>query len=562
MSIRSTLNKLLYGLIHKVVALRDSRNTIAKWYPTCFGKNFLFDPMFQEPDGQAYFAKFHCEELDNPLTVNFKRFKTDIIRARHCAAGSVHSVQVTEPSALPVAVTGIPLRESTASQTIKVDVEGKDLTLGDLASERYYYLPISAPGTVRLSSATDMIVGNPLPLAQKKRHQARMVMTIFMDNFGWDVLNFLNLERDVPNLARFFSKGTVFDQCFSASNWTLASVGSIVSGRSTSHHNMFHNDRTDLLLGDDYKVLPEYFHDDGYLTLQVCGNVRKSPAYGFVKGYDRTVYRKDIGLGESLETIYDHVRAFPERDHFVWLTIMDVHHTIAGVPDLTNQLNVPIEAHDYRKRKGKSPRVLGADTRSIARYVQDFKRADFYLGQLFAFLEERYGDDEMLVALVSDHGPGFLSENTALLSSQKTHVPFMLRGRNVPTLRTSELIQGADILPSILALNGWTSANPIDGRVPEALGGDPGREFVLSEIRINGEKYLATIRDRRFEFHMESVDRLGDEGSINLTGATITLHERDGDKTDIAGQHPDMVRRYSRYLHDFLGLPWQDSGND
>ncbi|MDA0241047.1 MAG: sulfatase-like hydrolase/transferase, partial [Proteobacteria bacterium] len=525
MSIRSFLSKTLYRFIHRAIAFRDARYTIAKWYPTCFGKNFFYDPMFPKPDGQAYFAKYHGEKLDNPLTVNFKRFKTDIMQARRLKAGR-HTVHVTTPSALPVALTGIGPHEATGLHAITVQTGERELSLGGLASDRYYYLPILVPGPVVLSADTDLIVANPLPLTQKKSHPVRMVMTIFIDNFGWDILDHLNWKKDLPNLSRFFASGMIFDQCYSSSNWTLAGVGSIVSGQSLSHHNMFHNDREDAFVGDGYKILPEYFQDDGYLTLQVCGNVRKSPGYGYVKGYDRTVYRNDIPLGESLEAIYDHVRAFPERDHFVWLTVMDAHHTLAAVPDITNQLQVPLETHDYTKRKGKSPRVLGADARSVARYIQELKRVDFYLGQLFAFLEERFKSDEMLVALVSDHGPGFLSDSPGLLSQQKTHVPFILRGRDIPAGRTDEFLQAADILPTLLAANGWKSANEIDGRLAEALGGPKGRDFVLSEIKISGQPYLATIKDWTFEFNLESVIPVDDDGRINLTGAKAELLQR------------------------------------
>lgn len=553
MSIRSFLSKTLYGLIHRGIALRDARYTIAKWYPTCFGKNFLYSPMFPERDGEAYFAKFHNEKLDNPLTVNFKRFRTDIMRARRLPAGE-HVVEVAEPSALPVALTGSAPHEATQLHAITVTADGREVRLGGLAVDRYYYLPITVPGLVRLSAGTDLIVARPLPLKQKKYHATRFAMTIFIDNFGWDVLDRLDWQQDLPNIARFFAGGTIFDQCYSASNWTLAGVSSIVSGQSLSHHNMFHNDAEDAFVGDGYKILPQYFQDEGYLTLQVCGNVRKSPGYGYVRGYDRTVYRNDIPLGESLEAVYDHVRAFPQRDHFVWLTIMDVHHTLAAAPDITNQLNVPLEAHDYTKRKGKSPRVLGADDRSVARYVEELKRVDFYLGQLFTFLEERYGHDEMLVALVSDHGPGFLSDDPGLLSQQKTHVPFMLRGRNVPAGRSDEFVQASDILPTILAANGWASANSIDGCVARTLGGNQGRDFVLSEIRLSGEFYLAVIKDHQFQFSLESAIPVDDGGRIVLTGAKPELRERAGEQRDVTAKHPEVVERYVRYVHEFLGL--------
>ncbi|MBF0267902.1 MAG: sulfatase-like hydrolase/transferase [Alphaproteobacteria bacterium] len=550
---KKLLLRAIYSLIGYLIAKRDARSSSAKWFPNCFGKNFLYSPLFPQADGKAYWAKYHAEKLDNPLTVNFKRFKADILKGQLCCAGSWHELNIDVPSALPYAVTGVPIHQLDREYEALLRCSGSTMRLGGLAADRFYYLPIREPGEVALKSDHNLIVAEAIPLQQKKKHPLRMVMTVFIDNFGWDVLHHIDVETSLPNISRFFSKGAVFENCYSASNWTLAGVGSIVSGKLLSSHNMFHFSKDDVLLGDGYKVLPEYFQEDGYLTFQVCGNTRKSPGYRYVKGYDRTVYRNEMPLCESLDVLYDHVRAFPERDHFVWLTIMDAHHTLAAEPDVANQLQAHLMAQDYARPKGKSPMQLGFDAPVLARYVEELKRIDFHLGMLFSFLEERYSDDDMVVALVSDHGPGCLSNDPHPLAHQKTHVAYMLRGRGVSPGRIQEITHVTDILPSLLKLASLPPASSIDGRLPVALGGNEARSFATAEIKYAGLPYEASIKDAEFEFYLKTKARVDDKGNVDIADHDVELFPKLDWSRDVIADHPELAAGYTAHVASILG---------
>ena len=89
--------KFFYSLVNSVVAWRDRKDRTSKWFPTCQGNNFLYAPLFADADGEAYFTKYHAEKPDNPLTVNFKRYKTDILRGRLVPAGTSHSLRIDVP---------------------------------------------------------------------------------------------------------------------------------------------------------------------------------------------------------------------------------------------------------------------------------------------------------------------------------------------------------------------------------------------------------------------------------------------------------------------------------
>ena len=547
------IKQLFYWILHRVIARRDSRNRTAKWFPTCFGRNFLYDSLFPEESGRAYFTKYHAEKPGNPLAVDFKRYKMDILKGRLLTTGQWYRLQVKTPSALPIAVTGVDITQPGKYFNATIRCCGRDLNLGGLVADRYYYLPIREPGEVEIKSDQRLVVADPLPLTQVRRHKLKLVLVLFVDNFSWDILGHLDFARDLPNLHRFFSKGVMFDNCHSSSNWTLTGVGSLVSGKTASNHGMIHSVDEGVFLGEGYRVLPEYFQEKGYMTFQVCSNPRKSPAYRYVRGFDRTVYKMEMSLSEMIGVMLDHLRAFPDRDHFVWTSILDAHHSLAGVPDIANQLSVPLEAHDYSSPQKKSPFKLAADESARQRYVMELKRIDFFLGPIFDWILSQYDDEEILVTLISDHGTGVITSDPHELSHQKTHVPLMLRGTNLPAgRRTDEIVQNTDVLPSILNLAGLVSSNIIDGQVPAILGGHKKRLWVLSESKFPGKKYRATIKDSQFEFYFESDSLVGEKGQFSADRYHTELFRIKDWSRDVSAENPDVVRDFTAKILSHL----------
>lgn len=552
--LRSSLSKLFYNIIWRLTALRDGRDQTSKWFPTCQGTNFLYAPLFPQDDGRAYFTKYHAEKANNPLAVNFKRYKADIVKGRAYSKGDVCRLRIDEPSAVPYAITGVDIVYPIGDYRAQLKVNGKEMNLGGLVADRFYYLPFREPADIELSSPHDIVVGDPIAFTQNKRHAVRMALVLFIDNFTWEIVDRLRPEVDLPNISKFFAKGTVFENCHSASNWTLPGVGTLVSGKTLTGHGMFHHARRDVLLGDSYPVLAELFHADGYLTFQACGNTRKSPRYGYVKGFDRTVYKNEMSLAETLDAFFEHLRAFPERDHFVWLTIFDAHHTLADVPAVANQLAVPLHAHDYRTQKAKSPMMLEANDGSTLRYIEELKRIDFHLGSVFEMIEARYSEDEVMACVVADHGTGFTTADPHVLSAEKTHVTFMLRGPGVPAGgHATELVQNTDIMPTLLKVVDIASPTDVHGRVPQFLGGPPARQWVLSEVKYVNKPYLASVKDEDFHFYFETEGLVDDEGDFAIGKFKTSLFRKRDWNTDVSADHPDKVALYTKVVREHIG---------
>jgi len=552
-ALRDLVNDTIFGVISKAVAWRDRLEHI-KNFPTCLGENMFYSELRHEEAGPAYHTKFYSEEPGNHYTVDFTQFKSELLKGVSIPPDQGFELDVSEPVVLPISVTGASLRIEKNNYNADLTYNNKRFPLHNLIQDRFYYLPLRDVGKVRVDSAHKMIVGDPIALNQKKKHHCRLAMMIFIDNFGWDIIEHLDFDTDLPNLSKFFDKGTIFDRSYSGANWTLPGVATIVSGRYIKNHGMFHNWQAEKRLGQGYTTMAEYFQNDGYLTFQVCNNPRKNPAYGYTKGYDRTVFSKTMSLGESLDAMYDHLRAFPERDHFCWLTIFDAHHTLAGAPHVANQINGTLDAQDYIAKHKKSPMELTLDPGKTVRYIEELKRIDFQLGMLFDYIEKNYNDDEFLVSVIADHGPGFLTDNPAELSHEKSHVVHMMRGTDVPVgLRVPEVVHTADVLPVFLKHAGLPApTEEIDGRIPEGLGGPAARDFAISEIIFPGEPYTASIKNDQYEFTFASGGKVGDDGKFTLGSAAYQLTDLRDWKTDISEQNPKLTEYFKSIIMDHI----------
>ena len=442
------------------------------------------------------------EPEENPLSIDFSRFRYEVVKGKRFEAGREHKICIEEPSALPCAITGVDITRIRGPYRIDLSCNGQQMPLRRLLAERFYYLPVREPADLVLKSDHDLIIGEPVPLKQETKNRAPFALMIFIDSFTWTIMERLSFEKDLPNISRFFSKGTIFDNAFSMSNWTVPSIASVFSGKTITNHRMFHP-RKDIVLGDGYPVVSEIFRRAGYLTFQACGNHRKTPSYGYAKGFDRTVYRYRATISEMVDASLAQLRSFPDRDQFHWLSIFDAHTPIALTHDISIQMALPLEAQDYHQQDAKSPMQLEQNAMRTLRYIEELKKIDFSLGRLFDYVEKQYGDDA-LVCLLADHGTSFTTPDQKMLSPEKTHIALMMRGPDITAGRTQELVHQTDILPSMLKSAGLILNSGIDGQLPVSMGGGIERDHVVSEILYPGTTRKIVIRDHEFEFHLES----------------------------------------------------------
>jgi membrane-anchored protein YejM (alkaline phosphatase superfamily) len=244
-----------------------------------------------------------------------------------------------------------------------------------------------------------------------------------------------------------------------------------------------------------------------------------SPAYGYIKGFDRTLYKKEMDSQEIIFSFLEHMRTFKDRDHFVWLTFMEVHHLLNMIPDISNQVANGISAHKvtpwYDPDNKEKSVFISRDSNLSEIYVNEIKRLDYYLNLIYAYVEESFKENEVLVTLVSDHGQAFLTSDQHPLAIPRTKVPWMIRGGDIPQQTSYEFTENVDVFEALIKCCDLTVEEHIsDSQLPVALGGDTEREFAFSQSIYPGQTYKVVIRDRCFEYRFESRTLVQPNGNI------------------------------------------------
>ena len=356
----------------------------------------------------------------------------------------------------------------------------------------------------------------------------------------------------MPHTSRFFSNGVKFRNHYSNAEWTLPSVPSFFSGGRQQLHG-FYDPKADHILGDNYKILSEIFQEEEYLTFQSSGNWRASPAYGYTKGFDRTIYKKELTVHEVIQTFFEHMRTFKERDNFVWLTLMDTHHLINVIPDISNQAINSIPGHrvtPWHDDNNKKKSVFTSANDDLTEiYINEIKRVDYYLKAVYDFVESNYGNEEIIVTLVSDHGQGFLTESQNPISIGRTKVPWMMRGGNIPSKESYELTENIDFFNGLLTCcDIEVDEQRSESVCPSALGGNKDRDFVISQSIYPGQTYKAVIRDKLYEYMYETIDPVSPNGQIPIeltfnSRKPLMKESQDTDELGNMGKYKDVVKK-------------------
>lgn len=503
-NIRRVVRKIFYLVMQNKIYDSPSH------FPLNYIKN-LDLPIFGNSVKEGYFYRHYQEkEVMHKLSPeDLFMYKYEILYGT-CYKNEKTVFHCNEDSVLPISMENY-------KDVLRITCDDKLIDeIKNLPPKRYQYFTAKKGHKYSFGTNNDVVIGRPIQLKQKIKHKKKLVLCIFSDGLvDSSELGKHEYEQLMPHTANFFKNGTRFRNHFSNAEWTLPSVPAFFTGTRQQTHGFF-SPKDNHVIGQNEKILSEVFQDDGYLTFQSCGNWRKSPAYGYVKGFDRTVYKKEMNANEVIFSFLEHMRAFKDRDNFVWLTFMDVHHLLKVIPDVSNQIVDKICVTPWYDPDNKKKSVFTSkDDNLVDVYVNEIKRLDYYLKIIYDYLRENFKDDEVLVTLVSDHGQAFATDDQNPLSLARTKVPWFVCGEDIPKQDTYELTENIDMFETILKYcDLQTSKNNNDSKVPLSLGGDTEREYVFSQSIYPGQTYKAVIRDKYCEYRYESKLAVSTDGSI------------------------------------------------
>lgn len=525
----------------------DYENVDNRYFPLIqseMDKEYLIGNSFIEKNRDRYFVGYNnCNIMQNYPVELYHQVKTETIKGQ--IIDNKLDICIQKPCAIPIMVKNYNLE-------VDLYINDKKYELRNLVPNRFYYFPIKDIGNIRIESNDKIVVGERIDF--EDNNNVRLVLYMFIDGFSQSMLEDEKFKQLMPNTYKFFSKGTLFTNFSTNGEWTLPSVPAYFTGKYTTNHKLFHPN-LDYDIGRDFPLISEVFKDNSYLTFQACGNWRKNPAYGYVRGFDRTLYQNGAYGGMSceeviLETI-DQLDAFKDRSHFCWLTFNELH-KVGDIlrPMISSQINNSINSMTLCRSKQKSV-VHKYDERKIEKYKIEIKRLDRYFKILFDYIEERFENDEILITLFSDHGQSYLNDEVYFENEKRIKVPFLIRGSGVKDGYCNEIVEAVDVFPTMLKLCNIDQVENIDGKVPKYFGGDDERKFSYTESIYPNKTYKALLDDNKHKFVFETKESCDNDGRVDIIDSTIKLTNKTtgAEEQDL---YKDKIEQYTKVVLDHI----------
>ena len=353
----------------------------------------------------------------------------------------------------------------------------------------------------------------------------RSVLLVCLDTVRADHLGFLGYDRrpTTPALDALAERSLVFTDTTAQACWTKPSVPSFFTGSPPASHGVYRGstqvmDRMETdILGDEATTLAERFAEAGYDTAAFLHNAQLAPGAGLEQGF--AVYEEGdldaAGLADAAITWLED-RGDDERPFFLYLHVLDAHWPF-DVPDEAALRFAPRDALSMVRRRDWRQLIDDLNKREVelsaeqiegvlALYDAALRYSDEHVGRVLERLEQRGELDDMVVAVVADHGEEF-DEHARYghghgLWENLTRVGWTLAGPDLTPGRVEVPTSLLDLYPSVLAAAGLPA--------PEIPFGvdrtrEPARHGVVFAEHVAGSRYVQSLRRdgiklvRRFE---------------------------------------------------------------
>ncbi len=341
-----------------------------------------------------------------------------------------------------------------------------------------------------------------------------------------------------PHLDALAADGVVFDLALTPSPWTLPTSVSLLTGLPPRAHNAVNHDL--LAVPGDAPTLAERAREAGLATGAVVASDILRPHAGFARGFSSYAH---VPYANARQ-VNDLAGAFLEnhvgRQFLLFLHYFDPHGPLNAPGAWRDRYVEPgladrdVPGAEGRlvaaMREGRAPAVDDPDARFLMqRYWGEIAWFDSQLGALLAGLERLGLDDEVVIALTSDHGEEFLEHGLyghgSQLHDETLHVPLVVRAPRGMRLRWERGARVAEVR-STTALHASALAWLGVAAPEEALQAplEAPRSFAISEtskgLALDGRgdplrRYLAGVRTAQARLEVrESMP--GEEGGPSI----------------------------------------------
>lgn len=224
-------------------------------------------------------------------------------------------------------------------------------------------------------------------------------------------------ETQTPQLQMLADDGVVFDSAYSSASYTIAAVGTMLSGRPAWEHGVWAGGAA---FNTGEPTWPEAFAAAGYRTAGVVLTPRGGAHYGFDRGFEHyeDMYNraKSLRTGDDVFEPVGRVLAGDDgRPLLLWVHLIEPHAPYRPPPpwrgrnDPDYEGSVDGEGAPMERMRFFQQPVSQRDLVHLEhRYRDNIEYIDDVLGRLFEQLEGAGLYDEALIAVFSDHGEAFV----------------------------------------------------------------------------------------------------------------------------------------------------------
>ena len=283
-----------------------------------------------------------------------------------------------------------------------------------------------------------------------------------------------------PAIERFASGSLAFQRAYATSGWTKPSIASLLTGLEVHRHGArTHQHR----LGEEHTLLMETLKEAGFYTAGVITNGYISEAYGFQRGWDRTLHAKETKRRRGADVAEDVARILRERPKdrplFLYIHTTDPHAPYEP------------EAEDlarYDRRAYRGPIHFGGDKlflerirrgefklrprdrqRLIALYDAEVSYHDRQFGAIHQALAREGILEDALFIFTSDHGEelfdhGSVSHGGKRLYEELVRVPMLVQHPKHQGAIRQERVSLLDVAPTIYHELGFERDEALNGR--------------------------------------------------------------------------------------------------
>jgi arylsulfatase A-like enzyme len=307
------------------------------------------------------------------------------------------------------------------------------------------------------------------------------LLFLLVDTLRADAVGLYGGGATTPALDGLGGRGTVFSNAVSQAPWTLPSVATLMTGLPPRRHGAIgdpsSNDRPANgrwgFLTDEATTWAEVAAREGITTFGVSANPLVSYGTNVAQGFETFVELPWDASGRAWASADDVNAAFldwlPRTRGYrfaAYLHYMEPHdpYTPPTPPTAPTGIRPAIAAgwvRDAANRinwTGTDPLRPDELAHLRARYQAEVASWDHALARLLAALADAGHADDTIVVVTADHGEEFQEHGRLThgshLYEESIRVPLVLAGPGIPTERRSDVAQGIDMFPTLLALLG------------------------------------------------------------------------------------------------------------